>query len=415
VPVVAHETAQYEVYPDYTEIEKYTGVLKARNLEIFKARLEKAGMGDQARDFQRASGALSMVCRKEDIESEIRTPGMAGFQLLDIQDFSGQGTALVGILDVFMESKGLTTPEKWREFCCETVPLLIMRKYTWTQDENFRGRIQVAHYGPTDLIGQEVAWSLRSGAAILGKGTFRTDIPTGDVTEIDVICVPLASVANAQKMTFEITLPGTPYRNSYDLWVYPARIDTAEPADVFVTRAWTPEIHRKLAEGGRVLLIPEPGALKQTVKMAFQTGFWSPMFRMKGRVCPATGGETPGTQGILLDPKHPAFAGFPTEFHGNWQWWQLVKHCDPMILDHTPHAYRPTLQVIDGIDRNHKLGLICEAKFGKGRLLICTIDLPGLQQHPEARQLLSCLYRYVAGSSFDPRHELDADALGKMV
>jgi len=239
-----------------------------------------------------------MVCRKEDIESEIRTPGMAGFQLLDIQDFSGQGTALVGILDVFMESKGLTTPAKWREFCCETVPLLIMRKYTWTQDENFRGRIQVAHYGPADLIGQEVAWSLRGNAATLGDGTFRADLPTGEVSEIDVICVPLAPVDSARKLTFEIALPGTPYRNSYDLWVYPARIDTTEPADVIVTRTWTPEVQRKLADGGRVLLIPEPGALKHTVKMAFQTGFWSPMFRLKGRVCPATGGETPGTQGI---------------------------------------------------------------------------------------------------------------------
>jgi hypothetical protein len=131
VPVVAHETAQYEVYPDYSELDKYTGVLTAKNLEICRERLKKAGMLDQAKDFQRASGLLSMVCRKEDIESELRTPGMAGFQLLDIQDFSGQGTALIGILDVFMETKGLTTPQQWRQFCCETVPLAIMKKYTW--------------------------------------------------------------------------------------------------------------------------------------------------------------------------------------------------------------------------------------------------------------------------------------------
>jgi hypothetical protein len=139
------------------------------------------------------------------------------------------------------------------------------------------------------------------------------------------------------------------------------------------------------------------------------------MFRMKGRTCPATGTETPGTQGILLDPDHPAFAGFPTEFHGNWQWWQLVKHCDPMILDHTPQTYRPTLQVIDGIDRNHKLGLICETKVGRGKLLICTIDLPGLLQHPEARQMLAGLYRYVAGDRFDPQDDLDMQSLEAIV
>jgi len=415
VPLVAHEMAQFEVYPDYTEIKKYTGVLKPKNLEIFKERLEKAGMGEQAKDFQKASGALSIVCRKEDIEAEIRTPGMAGFQLLDIQDFSGQGTALIGILDVFMDSKGLTTPEKWREFCCETVPLLIMKKYTWRNDENFMGSIEIAHYGPTDLKDQQVKWVMKSGRKKLEEGVFTNDIPTGDVTEIDLVCVPLEKISSAQKLTFEITLPGTPYRNSYDVWVYPAKVKTAAPAKVSVSRKWTPNVKKKLADGETVILIPEPGALKETVEMAFITGFWSPMFRMKGRDCPATGKETPGTQGILLDPKHPIYADFPTEFHGNWQWWQLVKNCDPMILDETPVGYRPPLQVIDGIDRNHKLGLIVEAKVGKGKLLICTIHLPELQEHPEAKQLLKSIYDYAGSKAFNPKLELTEQEVKKLL
>ena len=331
---------------------------------------------------------------------------MAGFQLLDIQDFSGQGTALIGILDVFMESKGLITSKKWREFCCETVPLLIMKKYTWTNDESFRRRIQVAHYGPADLLGQRVNWSLKSGRKVVEKGGFKADIPTGDVAEVDVVCVPLEAITTAQKLTFEITLPGTPYRNSYDLWVYPADVDTRVPNDVTVARALTPQVKKKLVDGGNILLIPEPGALSATVEMAFQTGFWSPMFRMKGRICPATGKETPGTQGILLDPQHPVFEDFPTEFHGNWQWWQLVKNCDPMILDSTDQAFRPTIQVIDGIDRNHKLGLVLEAQVGKGRLLICTIHLPELQQYPEARQLLAGIQTYMASSDFAPDYSM---------
>lgn len=182
-----------------------------------------------------------------------------------------------------------------------------------------------------------------------------------------------------------------------------------------VTRSLTPETMEALTNGATVMLMPEPGTVKNTVAMAFQTGFWSPMFRMKGRTCPATGGETPGTQGILLDPEHPLFCGFPTEFHGNWQWWQLVKHCDPMILDNTPASYRPVLQVIDGFDRNHKLGLICEAKVGDGKLLICSIDLYGLQAHPEARQLLACLFRYAASDAFAPEQVLDAETVTGLV
>ncbi|NQT37566.1 MAG: beta-galactosidase, partial [Planctomycetes bacterium] len=160
VPVIGHENGSFQVSPDFREIPKYTGVTRARNLEIFRERLRAASMLDQAHDFVRASGALSILCHREDIEAALRTPDFGGFQLLDIQDFPGQGTALVGILNVFMESKGLITPEAWRQFCCETVPLLRMKKYTWTTDETFIGRVEVAHYGPADLRDARVTWTV---------------------------------------------------------------------------------------------------------------------------------------------------------------------------------------------------------------------------------------------------------------
>jgi hypothetical protein len=147
VPVISTEIGQYQIYPDYREIDKYTGVVRARNFEIFRDRLKQNGMFDQADDFFRASGALAVLCYREDIEAALRTPGFGGFQLLDLQDFPGQGTALVGILDAFMESKGLIEPAKWREFCSETVPLVRMSKYTWTAGETFTAKAQVAHYG----------------------------------------------------------------------------------------------------------------------------------------------------------------------------------------------------------------------------------------------------------------------------
>jgi hypothetical protein len=245
---------------------------------------------------------------------------------------------------------------------------------------------------------------------VLAEGALHRDvIPTGTVSEVDLIRVRLTAITRARKLTITLALTGTAYRNSYDLWVYPAEIDTKPPAGVVMAAGLTAEVRRALAGGARVLLLPDPGSLRRTVAMAFTTGFWSCMFRMGDRIGPL--GETPGTQGILCDPTHPLFRDFPTEYHSNWQWWQLVKHCNPMILDGTPHDYRPTLQVIDGIDRNYKLGLTCEANVGKGRLLICTIHLKDLQQHPEARQLLANLYRYAGSDDFNPRHDLEMSTL----
>ena len=153
--------------------------------------------------------------------------------------------------------------------------------------------------------------------------------------------------------------------------------------------------------------------MPHSVEGGFQTDYWSPMFAEAAK---KRGGKVPpGTLGILCDPDAPALAGFPTEFHSNWQWWHLVKNSRPIILDDTPADYRPIVQVIDNFARNHKLGLIFETKVGKGKLLVCAIDLRGLQDKPEARQLLHSLLRYVDSPAFAPKAGLDGALLSKLL
>jgi len=416
VPVISHEVGQFQVYPDYHEIPKYTGVLRARNLEVFRERLREAGMFDQAHDFMRASGALSAICYREDIEAALRTPGMGGFQLLDLQDFPGQGTALVGMLNVFMESKGLITPEAWRRFCCETVPLLRMKKYTWTTEETFIGRVQVGHYGPADIPDARVMWTATgSDGRKVASGAFETvTIEQGKVFEVDMFSLPLGDIAPPQKLTIMLAIEGTKYRNDYDIWIYPPKVDTMAPKGVMVTDNFqAAETAEHLASGGKVLLLPKLDRLPHSVEGGFQTDFWSPMFSIAAKkrgVKPA-----PGTLGFLCDPKSPALAKFPTEFHSNWQWWHLVKNSRPIILDDTPDDYRPTVQVIDNFVRNHKLGLIAETEVGNGRMLICAIDLLGHQDKPEARQLLHSLLRYLDSAAFAPKAELDVELLKRLL
>jgi hypothetical protein len=416
VPLIGHETGQFQVYPDYREIPKYTGVLRARNLEIFRERLKEAGMIDQAHDFMRASGALSGICYREDIEAALRTPGMGGFQLLDLQDFPGQGTALVGMLNVFMESKGLITPAAWRKFCCETVPLLRMRKYTWTTDETFMGRVQVAHYGPADLPDARVMWTVTGNdGRKFADGAFDpVTIEQGKVFEVDMFSLPLGDIVAPQKLKITAAIEGTKYSNDYNIWVYPPKVDTSVSKGVIVTDSFmSAETQKHLASGGKVLLLPKLDKLPHSIEGGFQTDFWSPMFaqaaKRRGAKVP------PGTLGILCDPDAPALADFPTEFHSNWQWWHLVKNSRPLILDDTPDNYRPTVQVIDNFVRNHKLGLIAETKVCKGRMLLCAIDLLGHQDKPEARQMLHSLLQYTGSRKFAPKAEIDKELLKKLL
>jgi hypothetical protein len=373
-------------------------------------------MLDQAHDFMRASGALSLICHREDIEAALRTPGLGGFQLLDLQDFPGQGTALVGMLNVFMESKGLISPEAWRQFCCETVPLLRMKKYTWTIDETFIGRVQVAHFGPASIPDARVKWMMadRTGREVAGGVFDPVTIEQGKVSEVDMFALPLGDIAAPQKLTITLAVEGTGYRNDYPVWVYPRKVDTVVPEGVMIARSFgAAKTQEYLAAGGKVLLIPKLERLPHSIKGSFQTDFWCfPMFR---RSAERLGIEVaPGTLGFLCDPGTPALAGFPTEYHSNWQWWHLVKNSRPIILDETPAGYRPVVQAIDNFERNHKLGIIFETRAGKGKLLVCAIDLLSHQDKPEARQLMHSLLRYLDSAVFEPEAELDAGLLAKL-
>ena len=167
IPIISHETGQFQTYPDYREIKKYTGVLHPYNFEVFRRRLAAAGMLSQADDFHKASGLWSVKLYKADIEMDLRTRNMAGFQLLDIQDYPGQGSAFVGILDAFMESKGITAPEEWRQWCSPVVPLLEMKKFCFEDGEKIQAKVKVANYGGSSLKGKKLKWHLAEDEGVL--------------------------------------------------------------------------------------------------------------------------------------------------------------------------------------------------------------------------------------------------------
>jgi len=401
VPVVSHEIGQWCVYPNFQEIPKYTGVLRARNFEIFRDSLAGHHMLDQAGDFLTASGKLQALLYKEEIETALRTPGFGGFQLLDLHDFPGQGTALVGVLDAFWDGKGYIRPEAFHQFCCETVPLLRMKKCTWTADETFQAEAEIAHYGPAPIDKALPVWSIKyaDGRELASGELPAVTVPLGSGTRLGRIDLNLAKVAAPAKLVVSLSLQGTPYRNQWDIWVYPTRVDTAPPEDVLLAEALDEQALQALQAGRKVLLMPPPATVRSDVPPGFTTIFWNTQWTRR---------QPPHTLGILCNPQHPALAGFPTEFHSNWQWWDLVSKSRSMILDEFPATLRPIVQVIDDWNTNRRLGLVFEAKVGGGRLLVCSIDLrSNLAERPVARQMLHSLLRYMQSPAFAPNQGLD--------
>ncbi|MCX7827100.1 MAG: glycoside hydrolase, partial [Verrucomicrobiae bacterium] len=421
VPVVSHEIGQWCVYPNFDEIKKYTGYLKPKNFEIFRDRLAEHGMLDQARQFFLASGKLQTLCYKEDIESALRTPGMAGFELLDLHDFPGQGTALVGVLDPFWEQKGYVTPQEYRRFCNATVPLARLAKRVFTTAEELAADIEIAHFGPAPL--SPVATICRlvgdDGKTVFTR-RLQPDkvVPVGNCIALGRIAIDLKDVPAPARYKLVVDvgqiagLSTSPsFRNDWDVWVYPSKTGAQPAADVRIVDELNADALAALDGGGKVLLLIPPKRVKNAPKdkviLGFSSIFWNTAWTRR---------QPPTTLGILCDPKHPALADFPTDFHSNWQWWYLVSRAGAMILDELPRGLRPIVQVIDDWFTARKLGLVFEARLGKGKLLVCSVDLKsGLDENPVARQMRRSLLRYMASARFNPEVAVTQEAVAQLM
>lgn len=470
IPIISHETGQFQTYPDFREIKKYTGVLYPYNFEIFRRRLAAAGMLSQADDFHKASGLWSVKLYKADIEMDLRTKNMAGFQLLDIQDYPGQGSAFVGILDAFMESKGITTANEWHQWCSSVVPLLVTDRFCYDENEMMNAKVQIANYGGESLKGKKLVWKLdyaldenfgddaapNAGANIdrfnqpspLAQGEI--PITTDEEGLIDIgeihhkmkvmadgfndgngTCLDVKIPSRKVVLTLDIDYgryDARRHRNTYDLWIY----TTEKNLDIYkkgvvITSDLTDEVAKKLEKGARVLWMPTTSknfvasadtisqagnATPYTVGGLFQTDYWN--YRMFKTICENNKKTvSPGTLGILTNPKHPIFCDFPTEMHTNWQWFPVIKESHPLVLDNFAKGVKPIVQVIDNIERNHKLGLVMEWKVGAGKLLVCMSDLEKASEYPEGRAFYESVLSYMRSPEFAPQSEITIAGLRK--
>lgn len=403
-PVIAHEIGQYAVLPDLSAGDKYTGPLKARYLDFFRDRFAERIDLARSSAYAQASGALAALLYKEEIEAQLRTPNLAGFQLLGLQDFPGQGVALVGMLDAFWDSKGIITPESWRSFCGPTVAVARLPRRVWSSDETLEALVEVRHHGPDDLDEGVWRWEVTGGGRTIAEGAFPArPIPTGGLSPLGELRVPLADLQAPGEFSLRVFSPGGGVQNAWRFWVYPT--EEASLGDLPLFERWGDDARAALARGESVLLAPERGRLLQATELRFQPVFWSAQLF----------GAQPDCMGILVDPTHPVFDAFPTRSHTDWQWEDLLQDAESVVLDGAPRELTPLVEVIPDFNACRRMSPLWEAKVGAGRLLVCTLNLSAPESSPARRQFLAALRRYIAGDSFRPETALTPEELDALL
>lgn len=402
VPLITHEIGQYAVYPNLKEIDKYKGVLIPLNFMAVKNDLESKGLIDKADNYTKASGKLAALLYKEEIERALKTSGISGFQLLDLHDFPGQGTALVGLLDAFWESKGVIEASDFRQFCAPVVPLIDFAKATYRTDEIFSARINVSNYSGKNMTNQDIEWQIYNGDKLLESGKAKADLKSGYNADVAEFTYRLDGIKDATQLKIKVHLTGTDYFNQWNIWVYPAA-STVDYKDVVYTRNIS-EALSSLEKGKKVLLNPDWKTIKG-VEGKFIPVFWSPVHFPKQA----------GSMGVLTDPSHPALKQFPTDMHTDWQWWDLNINSTTMITD-SIRGGNAIVEMVDNFTNNRKLALVYEGAVGNGKLLVSSIDLfENREEKPVAKQMLISLLNYMNSDEFKPAEIQNPEILHSLI
>ncbi len=409
IPIIAHEVGQVPVYPEWNEIYKYTGVLKARNLEGFKAIAEKNGIEKQDKDFHRATGALQQLLYKNLIENITLAPSSAGFQMLSLTDYQGQGEALIGWLDCFWEDKGTTSPEVFKGYSNAVVPLIRTSTFTYTDKDTLIVSLEVANNYKAALQ-KTLLWKIMDeNGKLIDKGTARNNIfPQGQLTVADNLSLPLKKFPKeAAKYTFTLYFEDNSYSNQWDFFVFPsADSNIFNTTGIYISEEWNKSVDSVLANGGKVLLLANKlGSKKTSAPVNFTPLFWSASFFP---------GQNNETLGSLINNNSEAFRYFPTSYFTNWQWLKSMAGAKYFKLTDLHQDIRPLFQPVSDFHYNEKLGSIFETKIGDGKLMVCGFDL-NQKDNAYSRQLFYSLVQYMKGNGFNPSSMVPADKLKEVL
>lgn len=397
-PLISHEVGQWAVYPNLMEWGKYTGTLANHNYHIIKEQLRENYLLDKAHLFTKASGKLSVELYKEEIESALRTKGFGGFALLDLHDYPGQGIATIGTLDAFWDSKGLIEPEEYSEFCNLGVPLLRLEKRVFTFGEELIANLDFSNFTFGDLSTENAIVELidvRTNSVIESQKLPAIVLPKQELSFIATVKFDLSKIKKCAELCIKVSI-NEAYKNKWKIWVFDSPKDTILGETIVHKTVYDDEAECALKDGKTVLLCPKFDDFSDARSGCFTTEFWTPHNKP---LPPAK------TQGLYIDDTHPMFKDFPTSFHTDWQWWELIMNSFAIVLNNATYNLSPIVGVIDNFDTNERLCSLVECKVGNGKLVVCTFDLNNFTS-PVVAQFKRCLYQYIASTEFKPKSEM---------
>jgi len=343
-----------------------------------------------------------------------------------------QGYVITEFTDVNWEANGLL--DMWRHPKAfgealnrqQQDDLLVLRgdKRNYKTDEPVEAEVYLSHYGPGDLAGAKVEWQVE-GTSLAGSLPSAA-LPSASAAKVGTIRFPAPAGPAPVKRVLKTRLIAsdkTVSENSLDYYFYPTKPLDLPPPVSFYDPA--PERLRRLVKdmrernylaptGSEAFPVLITSTLDETVKNKLRAGARviliasDPLTLAPGvAVAPRSEDDLSGnwiSDFLWLRKGRAPFSGIDFDTLGGFET-QAVTPAT-VIKGIPPQNFNDVLAGMFYGWIHDNVGVLLQARAGKGKLLICTFSLATTyNSDPYATYLLDALVRY-AISDFEPRFEL---------
>ncbi len=385
MPVVSFEVGQYCVYPDVDSVSDYTGNLLPANFEFIKQEMIKHNVYHMLEEYKNASGKFAALMYKEDIEASLRTHHMGGFQLLGLCDYTGQGTATIGLLDVFWNSKNIITSKQFRHFCSPVVPLMKANRIFMNTDK-FEAEFDLYDYGKDKIKFPVFNLALYDGDTKIYETKTRRKR----------VSFPLDFITKSTCINAVLSV--NDYSNSWNIFVY-KKEDKKYP--VTIIKNIGEGFNNIVENGGKAIFMMSEKNLRYPIEGLFKPAFWSPAHFPSDRAC-----------GLICDASHGIFEHFPTSSYADFQWKHPIDNSVSPVVASLPQDFKYIIEPVPNFYNNIRRSPLFEAKVGNADILFCGFDLN--VNKPTVKALKNSIFNYVLSDSFSPEQRLTKDDIDEL-
>ena len=433
VPLMAHEVCHYTALRDFKALkEKFVahGTPCPWWIDEELKMIEAKGFADEYDEMYKASKHFQRECWKTAYETMRTSRLLGGFHFLQFADTDVYENSN-GVVDCF-DDDCYILPEDFLRFNGDVVLAAKVGSRLYTSGETVSFPVYVSNCGEDKEKLADFSYSLigESGKTYAQGGMKNINVSQKGLFSVCKVNIrmPEVNASEAVTLTMRLTVGETVYtENKWNLWVYEKRAEESYRQFVstegkYVITDDIEKAFKALSKGKKVCLVYRQPWTRHLLDKQME----APRYAFKAtwnRFKPVIWDRGTNYGGICQQEvlkKHGFTSGRFYDFNYN----VLSEDCDKIVLDGFPCAVN---NLISGIDKScrdrfdaykgsfnlpelmydrtlRRFGYLFELKVGKGSLLVCGLNMTGLDKNePSTFAMAAFIRSYLSSADFAPQ------------